>query len=236
MNTKNTASQPKVASIGDDAQFRKLADAYRCALPDHVHGPYLNLANFIDSKLRAPADQAASVHPMAAKVDCGACDGTGAGKTCTDCNGTGFHWEPIEAAAEGQVSAAAPAGLANLPGWRDKLRWSKANLDMHGYIAFTPAQLEHFVSMLADGFCASEGQAQTSAAVEEFDDFPEFSERGMGCGLEDRGITDRYDAMRYGWDEAIDAVAERIKFYNCTPLTVTPVAAQSADKPAKEQQ
>ena len=30
----------------------------------------------------------------------------------------------------------------------------------------------------------------------------------MGCGLEDRGITDRYDAMRYGWDEAIDRVAD----------------------------
>ncbi|RSZ60002.1 hypothetical protein HF313_14905 [Massilia atriviolacea] len=40
-------------------------------------------------------------------------------------------------------AAAAPAGS-----WRDKLRWSKANTDYHGMIAFTPAQLEHFVSML----------------------------------------------------------------------------------------
>ncbi|MEG3494896.1 hypothetical protein V2U99_22480 [Klebsiella variicola] len=28
----------------------------------------------------------------------------------------------------------------------------------------------------------------------------------MGCGLEDRGITDRYDACRYGWDEAMERI------------------------------
>jgi hypothetical protein len=39
-------------------------------------------------------------------------------------------------------------GGAQVASWRDKLRWSKANTDYHGYIAFTPGQLEHFVSML----------------------------------------------------------------------------------------
>jgi len=34
----------------------------------------------------------------------------------------------------------------------------------------------------------------------------DYHEQGMGCGLEDRGITDRYEAMRYGWDEAIDRI------------------------------
>jgi hypothetical protein len=43
------------------------------------------------------------------------------------------------------VRRAAPATSGN---WRDKLRWSKANTDYHGFIAFTPGQLEHFVSML----------------------------------------------------------------------------------------
>lgn len=38
----------------------------------------------------------------------------------------------------------------------------------------------------------------------------DYSERGMGCGLEDRGITDRYEAMRYGWDEAIDRMHDEI--------------------------
>lgn len=49
-----------------------------------------------------------------------------------------------------------------------------------------------------------------------FDDWPEFHAEAMGCGLEDRGITDRYEAMRYGWDEALDAVADRIRNHEDT--------------------
>ncbi len=33
---------------------------------------------------------------------------------------------------------------------------------------------------------------------------PEFHAEGMGCGLEDRGITDRYEAMEYGFNEAVE--------------------------------
>ena len=33
---------------------------------------------------------------------------------------------------------------------------------------------------------------------------------GMGCGIEDRGITDRYQACEHGWDCAMDRVAECI--------------------------
>lgn len=43
-------------------------------------------------------------------------------------------------------------------------------------------------------------------AIEEINYHPE----GMGCGIEDRGITDRYEACEYGWDEAIEAVTEVI--------------------------
>ena len=43
--------------------------------------------------------------------------------------------------------------------------------------------------------------------------FPEYHYDGMGCGLEDRNITDRYDAMQYGWDEATDKMLEFIKGY-----------------------
>lgn len=35
---------------------------------------------------------------------------------------------------------------------------------------------------------------------------PEYHYTGMGCGIEDRGITDRYDAMYYGWECAMDRV------------------------------
>lgn len=41
-------------------------------------------------------------------------------------------------------------------------------------------------------------------------EYPHFSDQGMGCGLEDRGITDRYEAMRYGWDEAMDRCAGEV--------------------------
>lgn len=37
---------------------------------------------------------------------------------------------------------------------------------------------------------------------------PEYHHQGMGCGLEDRNITDRYDAMEHGWEKAMFRVAE----------------------------
>jgi hypothetical protein len=50
------------------------------------------------------------------------------------------------------------------------------------------------------------GGAQEPVAWEM--DWPEYSYDGMGCGLEDRNITDRYDAMKYGWDEALEHVGQ----------------------------
>lgn len=44
-------------------------------------------------------------------------------------------------------------------------------------------------------------------AIEWEMEWPQYSHSGMGCGLEDRGIVDPYDAMRYGWDEAMEQVA-----------------------------
>jgi hypothetical protein len=55
---------------------------------------------------------------------------------------------------------------------------------------------------------------QLAARVEELEqavsysldveNIPEYHDEGMGCGLEDRGITDRYEAMSYGWEKAMD--------------------------------
>ena len=45
--------------------------------------------------------------------------------------------------------------------------------------------------------------AKLTAGVElpePFDDWPEYNEFAEGCGLEDRSITDRYEAMRHGWE------------------------------------
>lgn len=50
-----------------------------------------------------------------------------------------------------------------------------------------------------------------------FDDWPQYHDEAMGCGLEDRNILDRYEAMRYGWDQALERVAERLPPINATP-------------------
>jgi hypothetical protein len=38
-------------------------------------------------------------------------------------------------------------------------------------------------------------------------EWPDYHTEAMGCGLEDRNITDRYEAMQYGWDQALELVA-----------------------------
>lgn len=43
-------------------------------------------------------------------------------------------------------------------------------------------------------------------SVTNLDNEPQYHAEGMGGGLEDRGITDRYDACRYGWDEAMERI------------------------------
>ena len=43
-------------------------------------------------------------------------------------------------------------------------------------------------------------------SVTNLDHEPQYHDEGMGCGLEDRGITARYDACRYGWDEAMERI------------------------------
>ena len=55
---------------------------------------------------------------------------------------------------------------------------------------------------------ASENVAmkQIIDSVTNLDNEPQYHDEGMGCGLEDRGITDRYDACRYGWDEAMERI------------------------------
>lgn len=42
---------------------------------------------------------------------------------------------------------------------------------------------------------------------------PEYHTQGMGCGLEDRCITDRYEAMAHGWDCAIERLTEELPIF-----------------------
>lgn len=39
---------------------------------------------------------------------------------------------------------------------------------------------------------------------------PDYHSQGMGCGLEDRNITDRYDAMVHGWEKAVERYQENL--------------------------
>lgn len=39
---------------------------------------------------------------------------------------------------------------------------------------------------------------------------PEYHDCGMGCGLEDRDITDRYEAMYHGWESAMGRVYSEV--------------------------
>lgn len=50
---------------------------------------------------------------------------------------------------------------------------------------------------------------------------PDYHQQGMGCGLEDRNITDRYEAMQHGWECAVERCAEQSpEFIQVVPETV----------------
>ncbi len=56
--------------------------------------------------------------------------------------------------------------------------------------------------------------------LEEIENLGYYPE-GMGCGIEDRGITDRYEACEYGWNEAIEAVVEVINNMDDVPALMS---------------
>ncbi|ASE84364.1 TPA: hypothetical protein U2I11_001586 [Citrobacter koseri] len=68
------------------------------------------------------------------------------------------------------------------------------------------SQLE--VQLVRSNALAAEnaGLKQIVDSVTDFSNEPQYHAEGMGCGLEDRGITGRYDACRYGWDEAMERI------------------------------
>ena len=65
-------------------------------------------------------------------------------------------------------------------------------------------------------------------------DWPDYHAEAMGCGLEDRNITDRYEAMQYGWDEAIERIAERLpEAFYITPPQRKPLTDEQREEIAK---
>ncbi|MGD9423959.1 hypothetical protein ACLHDD_02020 [Pantoea sp. NSTU24] len=71
------------------------------------------------------------------------------------------------------------------------------------------------------------------------DNFPDYHPDGMGCGIEDRGIFDRYEAARYGWDEAMERIYSELiqpASYIKTPATsayLNSVRAEGVDMVAE---
>jgi len=54
-----------------------------------------------------------------------------------------------------------------------------------------------------------EALQQTKSFIDAMSDIS-YHSQGMGCGIEDLGITDRYDACRFGWEHAIEQVSEQM--------------------------
>lgn len=79
------------------------------------------------------------------------------------------------------------------------------------------------VALVGQPAAAVPASAPAAQEPVEFD-YPEYHAQAIGCGLEDRGITDRYEACRYGFDKAIDQVAEIID--GIGPLYTAPPAAE----------
>jgi hypothetical protein len=82
------------------------------------------------------------------------------------------------------------------------------------------AKIENLEKDRIEFIVAHEADAQTIAelrkALAEWEMFREtfggitYHSEGMGCGIEDRGITDRYVACEHGWDSAMNRVAEQM--------------------------
>jgi hypothetical protein len=99
-----------------------------------------------------------------------------------------------------------------------QVAWKLGELAREGAVRYDAHDMAVMCSQMADAVTSHLSQPQPVAQGEAVDldiEWPEFHQQGMGCGLEDRGITDRYDAMRYGWDEALAACANAFK--NATP-------------------
>ena len=64
---------------------------------------------------------------------------------------------------------------------------------------------------------------------------PNYHYEAMGCGLEDRNITDRYEAMQHGWDCAIYRMLEEIPEGDLYTSDQLAAAILKATKPLEEE-
>ncbi|MFT8308536.1 hypothetical protein [Acetobacter malorum] len=68
------------------------------------------------------------------------------------------------------------------------------------------------------------------ASVVDYSEYePKYHDQGMGCGLEDRSIHDRYEAMGYGWDQAMERVCSEFPETVLLPDHQAALAAAQAE-------
>lgn len=153
----------------------------------------------------------------------------GSGNTCTNCPNPGCTgcYDPADVAALLSVAPAAPidrdTDAAIFPPLPNHVYRHTVIGDLFDRMAMHQYALR-YADNIAVAPLAVPVQAEQSAPL-VFDDYPNFNSVAMGCGLENRGITDRYGAMRYGWDEAMERVGERIDGF------VSDLAAPAAPLP-----
>lgn len=65
-------------------------------------------------------------------------------------------------------------------------------------------------------------------------EWPELHRQALGCGVEDRGIRDRYDAAEYGWQDGVDRAVECVPeaIYDADQMNDHARAAILADRAA----
>lgn len=76
---------------------------------------------------------------------------------------------------------------------------------------------------------------ETLAYIIDNSNMPEYHYEGMGCGLEDRGITDPYEAMYHGWESAMsrmysDVIPEEMPETPTTDAALAAIEARGVEK------
>jgi len=105
-------------------------------------------------------------------------------------------------------------------GWSACAKWARRD-DLIADIGSPAYSKERDAAIAAHLAKALEG-------VETFEfDPPSYHDEAMGCGLEDRGIKDRYEAMAYGWNQAMERAAEAIPDDLVSSSAVSALQAQA---------
>lgn len=97
--------------------------------------------------------------------------------------------------------------------WKHMVATLRTKGEAEGRAALLAREVAQLRADLAAKDAEIEGLRDQLAEWQTFRDmFADLSyhHSGMGCGIEDRGITDRYAACEHGWDRAMERVAECI--------------------------